>query len=46
MSEDLTFLMGKFPAVLPGGLRYAHNHMWGRPEGGRWRFGFTTYPSA
>ena len=36
-------MMGKFPAPLPGGLRYARNHMWCRPDGGRWRFGFTTY---
>jgi glycine cleavage system H protein len=43
MAEDRTFLMGKFPASLPGGLRYARNHMWARPEGGRWRFGFTAY---
>jgi glycine cleavage system H protein len=41
---DLTFLMGKFPALLPAGLRYARNHMWARPEErGRWRFGFTSY---
>ena len=32
MPDDLTFLMGKFPAVLPGDLRYApRNHMWCRP---------------
>ena len=43
MPEDLTFLMGKFPAVLPGGLRYARNHMWCRTEGERHRFGFTSY---
>jgi glycine cleavage system H protein len=43
MSDDLTFLMGKFPAVLPGALRYARNHMWARLEGPGWRFGFTTY---
>jgi glycine cleavage system H protein len=43
MAEDRTFLMGKFPALLPGGLRYARNHMWARAEGGRWRFGFTSY---
>jgi glycine cleavage system H protein len=47
MPDDLTFLMGKYPAVLPGRLRYARNHMWAAPapgEGeGRWRFGFTTY---
>jgi len=47
MPDDLTFLMGKFPAVLPGDLRYARNHMWARavPDKGEglWRFGFTTY---
>jgi glycine cleavage system H protein len=43
MPEDRTFLMGKFPAVLPGGLRYARNHMWCRPDGDRARFGFTAY---
>ena len=43
MPEDRTFLMGKYPAVLPGGLRYARNHMWCRPEGSRGRFGFTSY---
>jgi glycine cleavage system H protein len=44
MPDDQTFLMGKFPARLPGGLRYARNHMWARHLGeGRWRFGFTAY---
>jgi glycine cleavage system H protein len=44
MAEAMTFLMGKFPAVLPGELRYARNHMWAREQGpGCWRFGFTTY---
>lgn len=44
MSDDRTFLMGKFPAVLPGELRYARNHMWCRTsEGGQGRFGFTSY---
>ena len=43
MPEDLTFLMGKFPAALPGRLRYARNHMWCREESGRLRFGFTSY---
>ena len=43
MPGDLTFLMGKFPAPLPGDLRYARNHMWCRPEEGRCRFGFTAY---
>jgi len=44
MPDALTFHMGKFPAVLPGELRYARNHMWARQEGaGLWRFGFTAY---
>ena len=43
MPDDLTFLMGKFPARLPGELRYARNHMWGREAGGRLRFGFSSY---
>ncbi len=43
MADDLTFLMGKYPAVLPGDLRYARNHMWCRSEGERQRFGFSSY---
>jgi glycine cleavage system H protein len=43
MPDALTFLMGKYPAVLPESLRYARNHMWARPEGSGWRFGFTSY---
>jgi glycine cleavage system H protein len=44
MPDDLTFLMGKFPAVLPGELRYAvRNHMWCRAADARLRFGFTSY---
>lgn len=43
MAEPLTFLMGKYPAVLPDELRYARNHMWCRPGDGRCRFGFTSY---
>src|SRR5262249_31515787 len=44
MPEPLTFLMGKFPAVLPAELRYAsRNHMWCRPGEDKHRFGFTTY---
>ncbi len=43
MAESLTFLMGKYPAALPGDLRYACNHMWCRSDGGRQRFGFTSY---
>ena len=44
MPDDLTFLMGKFPAHLPGELRYApRNHMWCREAEGKYRFGFTAY---
>jgi glycine cleavage system H protein len=43
MDSDRTFLMGKFPAVLPGELRYARNHMWCRAEEGHGQFGFTAY---
>src|SRR3954470_5796202 len=44
MGETLTFLMGKFPAELPGDLRYARNHLWARrTETGAYRFGFTSY---
>jgi glycine cleavage system H protein len=43
MPESMTFLMGKYPAVLPGELRYARNHMFAREEGGILRFGFTSY---
>ncbi len=43
MPQDVIFLMGKFPAHLPGDLRYAPNHMWSREVDGRRRFGFTAY---
>ncbi len=44
MPEDLTFLMGKFAALLPGDRRYARtNHMWCRQLDRRLRFGFTSY---
>ena len=44
MTANLTFMMGKFPAPLPGDLRYAaKNHMWCREADGRHRFGFTAY---
>jgi glycine cleavage system H protein len=43
MAEDRTFLMGKFPAQLPGDRLYARNHMWCRAEGDILRFGFTAY---
>jgi glycine cleavage system H protein len=44
MADSMTFLMGKFPAVLPGDLLYARNHLWAREVSANlWRFGFTTY---
>lgn len=43
MAGDLTFLMGNFPAVIPGDRRYCRNHMWCQEAGGRFRFGFTAY---
>lgn len=44
MPDDLTFMMGKFSAELPGDVRYAlTNHMWCREVDGRQRFGFTAY---
>ena len=43
MPDALTFMMGKFPAPLPGDLRYARNHMWCRPRDGALQFGFTSY---
>lgn len=42
--SDQTFMMGKFPAVLPGDRRYCRNHMWCRPGAdGMHRFGFSSY---
>ncbi len=44
MADDLTFLMGKFPARLPGDRRYTRTHMWAQEiQPNRWRFGFTAY---
>ena len=43
MAARLTFLMGMYPAELPGELRYCRNHMWCRPAEGILRFGFTSY---
>jgi glycine cleavage system H protein len=44
MSESLTFMMGKFAAILPGDLRYCRNHMWCKPgKENIHQFGFTAY---
>ena len=42
-ASEMTFMMGKFAAVLPGDRRYARNHMWCQAVDGRLRFGFTSY---
>ena len=43
MAESVTFMMGKFAAVLRADRRYARNHMWCLEGDGTLRFGFTTY---
>lgn len=43
MADPLTFMMGKFAAVLPADRRYARNHMWCQTIEDKLRFGFTTY---
>jgi glycine cleavage system H protein len=52
MSDELTFLMGKFEARFPTDRKYAKNHMWAKLVGDAatppselhlWRFGFTAY---
>jgi glycine cleavage system H protein len=52
MSDELTFMMGKFEARFPSDRKYAKNHMWARPvddvrlapgAAALWRFGFSAY---
>lgn len=43
MADDLEFMMGKYAARIPGDRRYAANHLWLKPEQGRYRVGFTAY---
>ncbi len=43
MSDDLTFMMGKFAARVPVDRRYARNHMWAMPAEEGYRFGFAAY---
>src|SRR5438046_9978951 len=43
MPDALTFMMGKFPAVLPADLCYARNQMWCRATDRLLQFGFTSY---
>ncbi len=39
----LTFMMGKFEARFPTDRVYAKNHMWARPVGDTYQFGFSAY---
>ena len=43
MADSLTFMMGKFAAVLPADRRYARNHMWCLPVDGAIRFAFSMF---
>jgi len=46
MTDEKTFMMGKFPAALRGDRRYCRNHMWCQRDAndaGVLRFGFTSY---
>ena len=43
MSDDLTFMMGKFEARIPRDRRYSHNHLWLQADRDIWRVGLTAY---
>jgi len=43
MSDDLTFMMGKYEARIPVDRSYSENHLWLKPENGGFRVGFTDY---
>jgi len=44
MADSITFMMGKFPALLPADRCYCRNHMWCQQgDAGASRFGFTSY---
>lgn len=46
MADPLTFMMGKYEAVLPTDRSYAENHLWLQPVEGQeqvYRVGFTSY---
>ena len=43
MADELTFMMGKFPARILTDRMYVGNHMWCVTGGPRYRFGFTAY---
>jgi glycine cleavage system H protein len=44
MSETLTFMMGKYEAIIPRDRQYCRNHLWCLSDaGGQFRFGFSSY---
>ncbi|MDB5388736.1 MAG: gcvH 2 [Planctomycetaceae bacterium] len=43
MSEELVFMMGKFPARLPTDRQYVESHLWLQRVGDIYRVGFTAY---
>lgn len=43
MSENLTFMMGKFEASFPTDRQYSDNHLWLQPHDDVYRVGLTAY---
>lgn len=43
MSDELIFMMGKFPAHLPTDRQYVESHLWLQKSGDVYRVGFTAY---
>ena len=43
MTEQLTFLMGKYEARIPTDRLYVRSHMWFQAEAGAYRVGFTAF---
>lgn len=43
MSDQLTFMMGKFEANFPTDRRYSDNHLWLQQHDDLWRVGLTAY---
>src|SRR5579872_6305516 len=43
MADEMVFMMGNFPAKLPGDRSYSDNHLWLKQEQDVWQVGFTAY---
>lgn len=43
MSDDLTFMMGEYEALIPGDRFYSENHLWFQPSREGYHVGFTAY---